>query len=211
MKFTEFTTPALGPYVNRKINIDPVQFQIPKLYMPFGISGFAPEYGQKKWNIDFSIKNWDQDGYNQKFYKFIIDLENHVINHVHANCQQIFQNAISHEGVASMFNSNIKYSPGRDPRFRVKVDTDNEGFIKPLIFNAAEEDITSVADDKLHAHKMGSAIIEIGNIYFMNKRFGITWKLVQLKVFDPFQKASDPCLFGPPPTNVVSSTGCLFN
>jgi len=190
MKFTEFDAPEFSPYANRKIvlskNDKPARFQIPKLYMPFGISGFTPDYGQKKWNIDFSIKNWDQEGsYNQKFYKFLLTLENQVIDHIHANSEQIFHRASSRDAIVSMFNSNLKYSDGRDPRLRIKVDTDLEGNIKPVIFDANEVDITSAAEEKLHSHKMGSAIVELNSIYFMNGRFGITWKLHQLKVFEP--------------------------
>lgn len=48
-------------YNNRKIALstqkgEPIRFQIPKMYMPFGISGFTPEIGKKKWNIDFSMR-----------------------------------------------------------------------------------------------------------------------------------------------------------
>jgi len=200
MKFTEVGKPEFGVYTSRKIvlskNDKPVRFQIPKLYMPFGISGFTPDYGQKKWNVDFSIKNWDQDGsYNQKFFRFLLELENQVIDHIHTNCEQIFHTALSRDAILQMFNSNLKYSDGRDPRFRVKVDTDLEDHIKPVIFNENEDDITSVAEEKLHSHKMGSAIVELNSVYFMNKRFGLTWKLHQLKVFEPQAKKHSGFMF----------------
>jgi len=199
MKFIDFTAPDFGEYTSRKIvlslNDKPIRLQIPKLYMPFGISGFTPDYGQKKWNIDFSIKNWDQESYNQKFYRFLINLENQIIDHIHKNCEQIFFCALPRDSIVAMFNSNIKPSDGRDPRFRVKVDTDMNGRIKPIIFDENETDITSVAEEKLHSHKMGSAIIELNSVYFMNKRFGLTWKLHQLKVFEPQAKKATGFLF----------------
>jgi hypothetical protein len=71
----------------------------------------------------------------------------------------------------------------------VKVDTDIDGRIKPVIFDSNEVDITSAAADKLHSHKMGSAMVELNSVYFMNKRFGMTWKLHQLKVFEPQSSA----------------------
>jgi len=200
MKFTEFLGPEFGDYASRKIVLSkddkPIRFQIPKLYMPFGISGFTPDYGATKWNIDFSIKNWDQDGaYNQKFYRFLVDLENNVIDHVHQNCEKIFHCALPRDSVVAMFNSNIKMSDGRDPRFRVKVDTDMDGRIKPVLFDANEQDITSIAEEKLHSHKMGAAIVELNSVYFMNKRFGMTWKLHQLKVFEPQASTKKPSGF----------------
>lgn len=196
MKFTEFDGPEFGDYASRKIVLSksdkPIRFQIPKLYMPFGISGFTPDYGQKKWNVDFSIKNWDQEGsYNQKFFKFLVNLENQVIDHVHANSDKIFNGtSMSRDAIVRMFNSNIKVSDGRDPRFRVKVDTDSDGTIKPVIFDSNEVDITSAAEEKLHSHKMGAAIVELNSVYFMNKMFGLTWKLHQLKVFEPQAKTT---------------------
>jgi hypothetical protein len=201
MKFTEFSLPPdFGTYTSRKIVLSkddkPIRFQIPRMYMPFGISGFTPEYGPTKWNIDFSIKNWDQDeSYTQKFYRFLKELEDAVIEHVYINCETIFHTALSRDAVYAMFNSNIKETDGRDPRFRVKVDTDLTNTIKPTIFDANEVDITSQAEEKLHSHKMGAAIVELNSVYFMNRRFGLTWKLHQLKVFEPYHKNSTGCLF----------------
>lgn len=188
MKFTEFNGPDFGKYTNRKIilsdNSETIRFQIPRLYMPFGLSGFTPDVGQKKWNIDFALKGWDEDGnYTQKFYRFLKDLENKVIDHIHSHSQEIFGTQLSRDALESMFNSNLKENMNYDPKFRVKVDIDSSGMIKPSIFNANEEDITSEATDKLHSRQTGSAIVELDSIYFMNKRFGLTWKLQQLKVF----------------------------
>jgi len=190
MKFTEFDELDFGDYSSRKIVLSkdgkPARFQIPRLYMPFGISGFAPDVGPKKWNIDFSLKGFDEDGgYIQKFYRFLVDLENSVINHVHQNSEEIFGSPMSRDAVVAMFNSNIKHTEGREPKLRVKVDVDNGGLIKPKIFDANEVDITSVAEEKLHSRQTGAAIVELNSIYFMNRRFGVTWKLHQLKVFEP--------------------------
>jgi hypothetical protein len=114
-----------------------------------------------------------------------VDLENSVVDHVHRNSDQIFGSPMSRDAVEAMFNSNIKYSEGREPKLRVKVDVDSDGMIKPKIFDANEVDITSEAEEKLHARQTGAAIVELNSIYFMNRRFGVTWKLHQLKVFEP--------------------------
>ena len=187
MKFTEFSSALeLGKYANRKIVISNARFQIPRLYMPFGISGFAPTDGsQRKWNIDFALKGWEEDGnYTQKFYRFLVDLDNQVIDYVHANSLAIFGAQLSRDALAAMFMSNIKESQGGyEPKFRVKVDVDSNNFIKPKIFDVNEEDITSEVEDKLHSRHTGAAIIELDSVWFMNKRFGLTWKMQQLKVF----------------------------
>ena len=38
-------------------------------------------------------------------------------------------------------------------------------------------------EDKLHSRHTGAAIVELDSVWFMNKRFGLTWKMQQLKVF----------------------------
>jgi hypothetical protein len=201
MKFTDFNEPDFGEYASRKIVLSkdgkPARFQIPRLYMPFGISGFTPDVGQKKWNIDFSLKGYDEDGgYIQKFYRFLLSLDNAVIDHVHRHSEQIFGAPMSRDAIEASFNSNVKHTEGREPKLRIKVDVDNSGLIKPKIFDANEVDITSEAEEKLHSRQTGAAIVELNSIYFMNRRFGITWKLQQLKVFEPqrlkgFQFISD--------------------
>jgi len=189
MKFTDFDALDFGDYTSRKIILSKdgkaARIQIPRMYMPFGVSGFTPDVGQKKWNIDFALKGWEEDGgYTQKFYRFLIDLENSVIDHVHQHSEEIFGSAMARETVASMFNSNLKHSAAHEPKLRVKVDVERNGFIKPKIFDANEVDITSEAEEKLHSRHTGAAIVEMQSIYFMNGRFGIVWKLHQLKVFE---------------------------
>ena len=48
-------------YDGRKISLStkdgrPLRIQTPRMYMPFGISGFTPVVGATKWNLDFSMK-----------------------------------------------------------------------------------------------------------------------------------------------------------
>ena len=202
MKFTDFDALDFGDYAGRKIVLSKdgkaARIQIPRLYMPFGVSGFTPDVGQKKWNIDFALKGWEDDGgYIQKFYRFLVNLENSVIDHVHQHSDEIFGSAMAHETVASMFNSNLKHSAAHEPKLRVKVDVERNGFIKPKIFDANEVDITSEAEEKLHSRHTGAAIVELQSIYFMNGRFGVVWKLHQLKVFETkrikgFQFSAEP-------------------
>ena len=60
-------TIQMNEYNNRKIVIctkqgTPLRIQFPRMYMPFGISGFTPEVGPTKYNVDMALKGWDEDG-----------------------------------------------------------------------------------------------------------------------------------------------------
>jgi Family of unknown function (DUF5871) len=139
------------------------------MYMPFGVSGFTPPYGPVKYNIDFALKEGE---YIDKFREFIESIESKVIEYV----LTIFGSEISRDA----FNSNIKPGSGTyEPKFRVKVD-DTTRF-----FDVGDADITTDLEDGLYRRHSGAAIVELSNVYFMNKRFGLVWKMVQMKIYEP--------------------------
>jgi hypothetical protein len=180
MRFTSVDEIVFGEYNNRVIKVEPVKFQIPRMYMPFGVSGFAPPYGPVKYNIDFSMKGWNvADNYVNKFFEFLTRIETDVINHVETMSEQIFGYHVPHHELLSLFNSNIKTSETYDPKFRVKVSD------KTQFFDIANCELTTPLEEGLYKKYSGSALVQIGNIYFFNKRFGITWTIDQVKVFEP--------------------------
>ena len=196
MKFVNFSVAndlKLGDFSSRKIvltNADgsnPVRVQIPRMYMPFGLSGFTPEIGATKWNIDFSMKGHDEDGnYVKKFYDFLKDIETKVITHVHNESKRIFGSEQSIDDLREKFISNIKTSPGREPKFRVKVDTEaNNKEIKPSVFNYENVQLFEKIKDGLFSRNSGAAMVDLESVYFMNKKFGLIWRIYQLKVFEP--------------------------
>jgi len=191
MKFSSDYELVFGAYASRKINLNfpedaPARFQIPKLYMPFGLSGFEGEYGPKKWNIDFALKGvTEEGGQTKKFYEFLRDIETKVITHVRDNSEQIFGRPMPYDAVAAMFNSNIKQSGNYEPKFRVKVDVDPNNCAKAKIYDSNGAELGDGAvTEKLHSRQTGVAIVELCSVYFMNKMFGLTWKIHQLKVYD---------------------------
>ena len=203
MKFVDIDVDndiEFGEFSNRKIPLcmsgskKPIRFQIPRMYMPFGVSGFTPEVGPTKWNIDFSMKGFDEDNnYVKKFYDFLKKLEDRLVKHV---MDSEFGSQLN-EG---MFNSNVKNGGDREPKFRIKVDVDMSGHVKPRVFDVNENDITSMAENGLYSRHSGVAIVELNSVYFLNKMFGFTWKLQQLKVYEPqrlkgfqFQVDDDDC------------------
>lgn len=189
MRFTELNPDddlEFGDFNNKKIGVcmtvskKPPRFQIPRMYMPFGISGFTPAFGPVKYNIDFSMKGWDEDGnYVNRFYNFIKSIESKLIQRVADHSIEIFGTQIGKDELNKMFNSNIKETGDREPKFRLKID----GTTK--IFDVNDVDVTTELDGGLYSRHSGVAMVEIGGVYFMNKMFGITWKMSQMKIYEP--------------------------
>lgn len=181
----------IGKFNNRKIVIStkegtPLRIQFPRLYMPFGVSGFTPEVGPTKYNVDFALKGYDEEGsYIKKFYEHIKKIEDLIIDDVYKQSVEIFGKQIDRDELKTMFNSNIKESTDREPKFRVKVDTDHNNMIKASVYNANKQPIKSEIIDNLYARNSGHAIVELNSVYFLNRKFGCTWKLHQLIVYEP--------------------------
>lgn len=181
----------LNEYNNRRIVISTKQgtalrVQLPRMYMPFGVSGFTPEVGPTKYNIDFAIKGYDEeDTYMNKFYNNLRKIEDIVIDSVVEQSEAIFGTKMSKEEIIPMFNSNIKESQDREPKLRIKVETNIEGQIKANVFDADKNPKHDELTNGLYARNSGHAIVELNSIYFLNRKFGCTWKLHQLIVYEP--------------------------
>lgn len=181
----------INQFNNRKIVIStkqgtPLRVQFPRMYMPFGVSGFTPEVGPTKYNIDFAIKGYDEeDSYMKKFYDSLKTLEDMIIDAVVDQSETIFGSQMTKEELKPMFNSNVKESPDREPKFRVKVDTDMEDNIKANVFNADKNPMKDEVTNGLYARNSGHAMVELNSVYFLNRKFGCTWKLSQLIVYEP--------------------------
>lgn len=186
MRFVEIPCIEIGDYYNKRIqlfikeNKKPVKVQIPRMYMPFGVSEFVPEVGTPKYNIDFSMKGWNEENnYVQKFYSFVREVEDAVKAKVLEQSVEIFGSQITETAINAMFNSNIKTSGDHDPKFRVKIDD------TVVIFDVNQTDVTPSLENALYSKHSGVAMVEIGGVYFLNRMFGITWKVNQLKVYEP--------------------------
>jgi len=197
MLFSKFETLGFGEYKNKKIvlyNADDekkaVKIQIPKMYMPYGISGFEPPFGQIKYNAEFALYKYAAEGtYINKFYTFLKNIENQVIQHVFDNSELIFGKKNNLETITSMFNSNIKERADYDPKFRVKVDTISDtNTIKPTIYDKDSNVLEIEASRGIYAKYAGIAVVELASVYFFNGKIGLVWKMVEMKIFEPAQE-----------------------
>jgi len=181
----------INEYTNRKIVLStkqgtPLRVQFPRMYMPFGVSGFTPEVGPTKYNIDFAVKGYDEEeSYMKKFYESLKAIESTIIDAVVKQSEVIFGSVMTKEELTPMFNSNMKESIDREPKFRVKVDTTMQDQIKVNVFDADKNPIKDEVKNSLYARNSGHAIVELGSVYFLNRKFGCTWKLHQLIVYEP--------------------------
>jgi hypothetical protein len=184
-------TLQINEYNNRKIVLStkqgtPFRVQLPRMYMPFGVSGFVPEVGPTKYNIDFAIKGYEEEGsYMKKFYESLRAIESQIIDAVTVQSEKIFGHEMPRDELVRMFHSNVKESTDREPKFRIKVDTTMDDLIKADVYDMDKNPKRDTISNGLYARNSGHAIVELGMVYFLNRKFGCTWKLHQLVVYEP--------------------------
>ena len=113
-KFNTFLdTLDILEYDGRKISLctkegKPARMQLPRMYMPFGMSGYTPAVGNTKWNVDFSLKGYDEDeNYVKFFYETMLQVETRIIENVAKQSVNIFGKEMSVDELRSIFNSNL--------------------------------------------------------------------------------------------------------
>ena len=100
----------IAEFNNRKIVLStkegtPMRIQFPRLYMPFGISGFTPEVGPTKYNVDLALKGYDEDGsYIKKFYESLRAIEDKIVDAVVKQSGKIFGSSMTKDEIIPMFN-----------------------------------------------------------------------------------------------------------
>ena len=184
-------TLKLTNYDGRKISLCTNEDKLmkiifPRMYMPFWYFRFYTRIGATKYNIDFAMKGWDEpDNFVKKFYECMREIEDKVIHAVSEQSAKIFNKYMTFEELKPMFNSNIKESPDREPKFRVKVDSTIDGKIKPHVYNEEKKPMVDDIKNGLYSRNSGTAIVEMNSVYFLNRKFGVSWKLNSLVVYEP--------------------------
>ena len=63
----------------------------------------------------------------------------------------------------------------------------NEGLrkIKSHVYDENKQALYDTIDNGLYSRQSGTAVVEMNSVYFLNKKFGISWKLNSLVVYEP--------------------------
>jgi hypothetical protein len=166
----EFTKPKTnqsgGQSVFVNINGNKVRFQTPVLRMPFGVN----DTNNRK-SIDFSISD-------QNFEEFVKSVDNAIVQSAVNNSAVWFKRQLTEGVVSELYKKSMKPSEKYPPLMRMKLPTvDNE--FTGEIYDSNKNELSMKS---LQKGSRVQLIAEIAGIYFVAKEFGISWKIVQIKV-----------------------------
>lgn len=171
-----------GNMVALSYNGSKIQMQIPKARLPFGLNSMTTENGEVRKSIDISFGGLEENPALQEFYDFVRALDARHVDETAAKSETLLKKKMSKEVVQELYRPLINdKSEGKWPAtMRFKMHTNTEGEFIGSIFSPGREKLTE-ADITKGSH--ASLIVECSPMYFVNKNFGQTWKVVQMKLY----------------------------
>jgi hypothetical protein len=174
----------------------PLRVQLPKMKLPFGVSKFQnPDKPEEvKYSLEMSFANTPKNVLDE-----LLEMEKKIISYAEEKSKELFKKQQSKELLKEFYKSFVKFTENEDgerdekyaPRLKTKIY--NEGNIFKVDAFDSEKDsngrypkISITEEDVDEIIQKGSeceAIIECTGIWVVNKSFGVSWKLSQLKIY----------------------------
>lgn len=154
-----------------------LKIQTPVLSAPFGISSFDDvSSGGKSYSLDASFKGYDSNAKIGGFLEKCRGFDERLLQEGTANSKSWLGKAMGPELVAEFMrrcireaNDPAKYAP----TMRLKITPTTEFF---------DEHHNPCAMDYVTKGTSFRAIIEVSSVYFVNKNFGVSFRIAQLAV-----------------------------
>lgn len=178
-----------------------VILQTPVVSAPFGLSTYTDDKtGATKYSLDISFRGMENDPKIQMFHDKMVDMDNFLIDTAVANSKEWFGKKQSKEVIENFYRPLVK--PAKDPTkyaptMKFKIMTKRDGTIDVDCYDKSRNKL-DIKEALVSGAKV-QGIIEVGSVWFVNKTmFGISWKLLQLKMLPSdkiagfsFQEESD--------------------
>ena len=151
----------------------PILVRVPKCKIPFGISKY-----NDRCSIQFSLGDNDEQ---MCFKKFLNDLDLRNVQEAVNSSTKWFQGkSLKADVVQNLYNPSMKHNNEKyPPMFRARFPTNERGNFIGTIYDSQNN---VVSQDIIQSGCEASAIVQLTGIYFVAKEFGVSWKVVQLKV-----------------------------
>jgi hypothetical protein len=162
-----------------------ITLQTPELSAPFGLSTYTDEgTGVVKYSLDISFRGMDSNDKIKMFYEKMSEVDEYVINYASEHSKEWWGKKMSKEVVEELYRPSIK--PAKDPekyaptmKFKIMTRDDD---MNVLAFNTKKEPFNL---SEIGSGAAVSGIIEASSIWFVNKQFGISWRIIQAMVNQP--------------------------
>lgn len=167
--------PRGGKFINVTIKGSPIRAFLPSLRAPFGVS--APNEQVKDYYLNLSLTPEVQEKLD--------DFDNRLIDHVAKNSVEFLGKNVSQEVIRDLLLNPIAKS-SKDPEksakyaktIKMKISSNEGKNVAPIFVS---RDISADVTDIKPGSNI-STFVEIGQVWFINGKFGASVKLLQAKL-----------------------------
>ena len=152
--------------------------QTPRCALPFGLNVFESNQG-KKYSLDLSLRGTSVP--MAKFTKFIQCFDDNNVQQALNNSEVWFKKHLDESVIDELYRSTLKTQKNHAPIMKAKLPTRNDIFLGDIF----DQNKNKVDMNCIQKGCSVQAIIECVGMYFVAREFGITWKVIQLKVYPP--------------------------
>tara|TARA_Y100000389_G_scaffold94455_1_gene91098 strand:- start:1764 stop:2486 length:723 start_codon:yes stop_codon:yes gene_type:complete len=166
-------------YVNTKGS--KVRFELPKGRVPFGLSIQSFDDSATKISLDQSLGNPDDKNEMSEWQSWLNEFDQHILSVAHNRSEEWFKKKLSKEILEEFYKPCVSRSKDDKypPTFKMKIPVRDEK-ADVCIYDDKENQVGQELVEKgCHVR----TIVELQGVWFVNKMFGVTWKLLQMQVF----------------------------
>lgn len=158
-----------------------IVIQTPPMPMPFGITPYqeASTGDIQSYSIDVSFRTAETDPRVASFAFKLRELDEMLIEAGTKHSQEWFGKKMTKELVGEFYRKLLKENPNYPPILKIKVAVDSHGEPSAQFF---DENRAPVSIDYLVKGSTVKMICELSSVWFVNKTFGATFRLVQAAV-----------------------------
>ena len=164
-----------------------ITIQTPLVSAPFGLSTYTDDKtGVTKYSIDMSFKGSDSDPKIKTFQTKMEEMDNFILNLAEHHSKDWLGKKMSKEVVEALYRPVVKQAKDPEkyaPTMKMKITNSSNGEMNVEAYNTKREKV-----DLKQELTQGSRIrclMECSSIWFVNKQFGVSWRLVQVEVHKP--------------------------
>ena len=172
-------------------------FQTPSCNLPYGMSAFD-KAGPVKYNVDLSLRGYDEDGKMKQFYESLQKLDDYMIDQGVKNSKQWFKSDLSRDVIKAFYTPVIRIPIDKDGnrkpypptiKLSLKQKRDSQDFDvqcydeKKSLFKGIP------LEELLVKGAQATCLIQCTGVWFAGSKFGLSWKLVQALITNLPQNA----------------------
>lgn len=157
-------------------NAQKITVQTPIMSSPFGVSTYDDASdGKRSYSLDASFKGYDTNAKLELFLHKCRGFDERLVETAAENSRAWFGNEMSADMTSVLFRRSIRDAndPKYAPTLRLKITPSTEYY---------DENHNRVGMEYITKGTSFRAIVELSSVFFVNKQFGVTWRIVQLAV-----------------------------